>query len=70
MNALCRLALRCYRIPRAVSTDDCSMPFGRTITEMRADCLDLAEKGVHQTERLLRCFTTCTLHYACAEHAS
>ena len=44
MNALCRRALRCYRILCAVSTDECSVLLGWNVTEMRADCLYLAGK--------------------------
>ena len=40
-NALCHRA-SCYQIPCAVSTDECSVPFGCNITEMRADRLYLA----------------------------
>ena len=49
MNALCRWVLHCYRIPCAVSTDDCYMPYyriGWNITEMRADCLYFTGKRV------------------------
>ena len=48
MNALCRRALRCYRILCAVSTDECSVLLGWNVTEMRADCLYFAEKGVNR----------------------
>ena len=44
MNVLCHRALHCYRIPCAVSTDEGSMPFDCTITEMLADSLYLAGK--------------------------